>query len=70
LLILPPDGGDQVLDVAVGAGDRAVDQAQNLPAGLGREPDRDPLTNLAPGFGIADYAAFADLLPPGLELVV
>src|SRR5512147_3153954 len=58
------DAREQILQVAVGPGNRAVDETRNLPARLGGEPGRDALTNLAPRAGIAHDPALADLVTP------
>src|SRR5262245_23343179 len=61
-------GGDQELAVAVGAGDRAVGDADHAPTGLTAEPRDDAGANPAVQVGIADDAAFADLAGADLEL--
>ncbi len=48
--------GDEGFDVAVGAGDRAFDEAEHAPAGPRAEPGADAVAYLAPHRWIAHHA--------------
>src|SRR6185312_2167967 len=61
-------GGDQELAVAVGAGDRAVGDADHTPGGLTAEPFGDAGADPAVQIGITHDAALADLGGADLEL--
>src|SRR3990167_4103973 len=59
--------GDQKFDISFGAGDRAFDQIDHVPAFAG-QPFAHFGANACVHRGIADDAFLADLVPLGLEL--